>query len=66
MKQKANVPGLIADFQRDNEAILEAMRLFEVSNAEYERALRALAPAPSTTASSSHDTQGADRDAILE
>jgi hypothetical protein len=64
-KKNANLSQLVADFQRDNSALLDAMKFFEVSNAEYERALQALTAAPSITATSTHSTQQGQRDAVV-
>ena len=59
------VTRLVAEFGKENEALLEAMKLFEVSNAEYERAMRALAPAPVVTASSTQGYEEQQQDALV-
>jgi hypothetical protein len=64
-KKNANLSRLVAEFQRDNSALLDAMRVFEVSNAEYERALQALTAAPSITATSTHSAPQGPRDAVV-
>lgn len=55
---------LVENFEKENVALVEALRLFGISNAEYERAMQALTHTPVVTGAS---TQGPERvDAIVE
>jgi len=47
----------IAKFDRDNRELLETIRLFEISNAEYEKALNALHVSPVRTCASSQEAE---------
>jgi hypothetical protein len=56
-KTSRRLTKLVADFQNENDTLIQAMRLFEVSSAEYERALQALVSAPSMTVSSTSNQE---------
>jgi len=51
-----NLIEMIATFERDHEDLVEALRIFGISNAEYEQALRALTSAPIQTGTSTHSS----------
>lgn len=49
----------IAGFERDNRELVETIRLFDVSNAEYEKALSALHASPVRTSASTQEGEHA-------
>lgn len=53
---KPALGSLVADFQRENKNLLVALELFEISNNEYERAMRALTHSPTATTTSTDGT----------
>ena len=55
---------LVENFEKDNEALVEALRLFGISNAEYERAMQALTNTPVCTGASTQGPEGVD--AVVE
>lgn len=47
---------MIAAFERENPNLMEALRIFGISSAEYEEAIRALNFAPTHTSTSTQQT----------
>ncbi len=56
----------ISSFKEENKSIMEALRLFGISNAEYERAMRALTFSPTLTSASTQPAVREGADALLE
>lgn len=56
----------ISSFEEENKSIMEALRLFGISNAEYERAIRALTSPPTLTSASTQPAIREGVDALLE
>jgi hypothetical protein len=62
--QRKNAPAvlsnLVENFEKDNAALVEALRVFGISNAEYERAMLALTQVPVRTCASTQTPEGGD------
>ncbi len=62
--QRKNAPAeltsLIENFEKENQALVEALRVFGISNAEYERAMLALTQTPVRTSASTQVPEGGD------
>jgi hypothetical protein len=48
---------MLAQFVADNQELMEALEVFGIASAEYERALRALQPAAIYTGASTHESR---------
>ena len=64
--QQRQLARKISSFQRESGALLEALRLFGISNAEYERAMRALSGFPTVTTASTQPGFPKGNDALVE
>lgn len=60
-----NLSDLVSAFEKKHEAIVEALRLFGISNAEYERAMKALNPVRTSATASTHPHTHEDSDAFV-
>ncbi len=60
------LPDLITAFEAENQLLLEALRVFGISNQEYERAMRALSPSSTTTTVSTKPISIEGEDAVVE